>query len=153
MGTKLTLFVGLQCYPCHKWPLLAGGNGAEAQIPEPGHLVWVLSYVRPAGAWSVRRVQNCTSACSSASLFQCLISWGKGSKDFMLLGREFGSKLVSPIQGLEGTLPAHVQMGKLILHLKTVTRDAFMDLLVWDNSVEMVAYLLPVSGYCHIPGE
>lgn len=45
---------------------------------------------------------------------------------------------------------AYVQM-KLMLHLKTATSDAFSDPLVWDNSVEVVARFLPISGCCHVP--
>lgn len=51
------------------------------------------------------RVQSCTSACSS-TYFGFAISdshlSGKGSKEFWLLGMEFGSRLVSLSQGIGG---------------------------------------------------
>lgn len=42
-------------------------------------------------------------------------------------------------------------MRKLTLHWRTGTTDAFIDPLVWDNSVEIVGHFPPISGYCHIP--
>jgi len=60
---------------------------------------------------------------------------GKGSKDFWLLGRASGSRLVSLSQGRGGDF-ADVQVGKLISRLKTVASDVVIDPGVQDDLVE-----------------
>lgn len=133
-------------------PCLGGGTCTGAQLPEAARQGWVLSHVRPAGAWCMHRVQSCTSACSStsfASLFLFPISW-EGIQGLLAVGEGMWVQACFPKPG-RGLYCSGAD-GEVKFAFENCNKsDAFTDPLVWDDLVERAARFLPPSGCCHIP--